>query len=86
VAPVRKAADEIRITIFSKSFGVKKINELVITSNKFTNNFSGLVTSCLGPDMARGPPVFHADVERTTFYITRTLFIFNVKVNKTNIA
>jgi hypothetical protein len=33
VALVRKAADEIRIAIFFKSFGVKKVNELV-TSNK----------------------------------------------------
>jgi hypothetical protein len=57
VALVRKAADEIRITIFLKSFGVWKINELVVTSNKLTNNFDGLVTSGLGPDMARGLPV-----------------------------
>jgi hypothetical protein len=57
VALVRRAADEIIITNFFKSFGVKKINELVTTSNKLTNNFSGLVTSGLGMDVARGPPV-----------------------------
>jgi hypothetical protein len=42
---------------FFKSFGVKKINELVVTSNKFSNNFAGLVTSGLGPDVILGPPV-----------------------------
>jgi hypothetical protein len=57
VALVQKAADEIRITISFKSFGVKKINELVVTSNKLTNNFASLVTNGLGPDVARGPPV-----------------------------
>jgi hypothetical protein len=38
-------------------FGVKTINELVVTSNKLTNNFVGLVTSGIEPDLARGPPV-----------------------------
>jgi hypothetical protein len=42
---------------FFKSLGVKKINELVETSNKLTNNFAGLVTNGTGPDVARGPPV-----------------------------
>jgi hypothetical protein len=55
VALVRKAADET-ITIFFKSFGVIKINELVVISNKLTNNFAGLVTSGFGSDVARGPP------------------------------
>jgi hypothetical protein len=36
---------------------VKKINELVATSNKLTNNFVGLVTVGLGPNVGRGPPV-----------------------------
>jgi len=27
-----------------------------VTSNKVTSNFAGLVTSCLRPDVARGPP------------------------------
>jgi hypothetical protein len=58
VAPVtlvRKAADEIRITIFSNhSEQKKKINELVVTSNKLTNNFACLVTSGLGENLARG--------------------------------
>jgi hypothetical protein len=43
VALVRKAANEIRITIFfSDSYRGKKLNELVVTSNKLTNNFAGL--------------------------------------------
>jgi hypothetical protein len=54
---VRKAADEIRITILLKSFGVKKINKLVVTGNRLTYDFAGLVTSGLGPDVTRGPPV-----------------------------
>jgi hypothetical protein len=61
---VRKAADEIRITIFN-SFGVNKINELVVTGNRLTNNFAGLITSGLGLDVARGPPVERADIGYT---------------------
>jgi hypothetical protein len=57
VALVRKAANDIRITIFFKPFGARKISKLVVTSNKLTNNFAGPVTSGLGPDVARGPPV-----------------------------
>jgi hypothetical protein len=57
VALVRKAANEIRISIFFKLLGEMKINELVVTSNKLTNNFAGLVTSGLRPDVALGPPV-----------------------------
>jgi hypothetical protein len=38
-------------------FAVKKINELVVTSNKLRNNLAGLVTSGLRPDLVRGPPV-----------------------------
>jgi hypothetical protein len=60
VAFVRKAADEIRIDEihdFLKFFRAKKINELVVTNNKLTNDFSGLVTSGLRPDVAHGPPV-----------------------------
>jgi hypothetical protein len=44
---------------FLRSFGIKKINKLLITSNKLKNNFAGLVRSILGPDVARGPPVGH---------------------------
>jgi hypothetical protein len=44
VAIVRKAADEIRITIFFKSIGVKKIDELIVSGNKLTNNFEGPIT------------------------------------------
>jgi hypothetical protein len=43
--------------IFFKPFGVWKINELVASSNKLTNKFSGLVTSGLVPDVSRGPSV-----------------------------
>jgi hypothetical protein len=57
VALVRKAAGEIRIKISLKSSGVKKINELVITSNKLKNTFAGLVTCGLGPDVTHGSPV-----------------------------
>jgi hypothetical protein len=57
VALVRKAAYEVRITIFFKSFGVRKINELVVIGKKLTNNFACLITSGLGPDVAHGPPV-----------------------------
>jgi hypothetical protein len=49
-ALVRKAADEIRFTAFFRSFGTKKVKDLVVTGNKLTNDFAGLVTS-------RGPPV-----------------------------
>jgi hypothetical protein len=58
VALARKSADEIRITMFFfTSFGIKKINEPAVTSNKLTNNFAGLVASGLGTDVARGQPV-----------------------------
>jgi hypothetical protein len=56
VALIRKAADGTGVMIF-KSFGMKETNDLVVTSNKLTNNFVSLVTSCLSPDVARGPPV-----------------------------
>jgi hypothetical protein len=32
------------------------MNELLLTSNKLTNNFAGPVTCGLGPDVACGPP------------------------------
>lgn len=53
---VHKAADEIRITISFRSCGAKKINELVITSNKLSN-FGCLVTNDLTPGVACGPLV-----------------------------
>jgi hypothetical protein len=65
VALVRKAADEIRITIFFKSFGAKKIKELIVLSNKLPNNFAGLIANGLVPDVARGPPVGHAFLQST---------------------
>lgn len=42
---------------FLKSFGVKVINVVVVTSNELTDNCTGLVTSGLVPDVTRGPPV-----------------------------
>jgi hypothetical protein len=57
VTLVRKAAYEIRISVFFKSFRVKKINERVVTRNKLTNNFTGLITTGLGPDVASRLPV-----------------------------
>jgi hypothetical protein len=48
---------QTRITIFFKSIGAKKINELVVTGNELTNNFEGLVTSGLWPDVAHGQKV-----------------------------
>jgi hypothetical protein len=56
---VCKAVDKIRIRIFFGSFGVNNVdlNELVVASFKLTNNFAGLFTSGLGPDMALGQPV-----------------------------
>jgi hypothetical protein len=56
VTLVRKAADETRITIV-KSFRISKVNELVVTRNKLTYTFTGLVISGAGPDVARGLPV-----------------------------
>jgi hypothetical protein len=47
VALVRKAADEIKITIFFKSLGVKKINELVVPTNKLKNR------RCLSSELFR---------------------------------
>jgi hypothetical protein len=55
LALVRKAADEITITIFSKYCGGKKINERLVTSKKLTNNFTDVVTCGLETDMAREP-------------------------------
>jgi hypothetical protein len=46
-----------KLRYFCKAFGISTINELVLPSNKLTNNFVGLVTSGLEPDMALGPPV-----------------------------
>lgn len=52
---VHDVTDDI-ITIFFRSFGVKKVNECVVISNKLTDKFAGLVLSGLGPVVARGPP------------------------------
>jgi hypothetical protein len=55
VTLVRKEGGE-KITFF-KSFVVNKVNELVLNTNKLTNNFAGLVTIGFGPDVACGPPL-----------------------------
>jgi hypothetical protein len=47
----------MRITIILESFRVKKINELLVTSKKLTNNFTVMVIIVLWPDMAREPLV-----------------------------
>jgi hypothetical protein len=53
---VRKAADKVRIKIFVILLS-KEINEHVLSSNKVTNNFAGLITSDLGSDVVRRLPV-----------------------------
>jgi hypothetical protein len=53
----RKATDVLRITFCFKPFGIKKINALVVPSNKSTHHFTGIVTNCLEPDLVLGPPV-----------------------------
>jgi hypothetical protein len=55
VALVCETAYKIKIISIVLSFIVKEINELVITSNKVTNNFSGLVTVGLWLAVAHGP-------------------------------
>jgi hypothetical protein len=40
VGLVRKSADEIRVTMYFRSVGVKEINELVLASNKLSNTFA----------------------------------------------
>jgi hypothetical protein len=39
-----------------KYFRVNKINETAVTTKKLTNNFAGLVSSGLRPDVASRPP------------------------------
>jgi hypothetical protein len=38
------------------------INELVVTRNKLTNSFAGVVTGGLAPDVACGPPVVYGEL------------------------
>jgi hypothetical protein len=54
---VFKAADEVRITTFFRTFRIKKINKFIVTSNKLTNKFVSQVSSGLWLDVACGPPV-----------------------------
>jgi hypothetical protein len=59
LALVCKAADETRITIsfFFKSFGINKINELTVSSNKLIFIVVGWSTRSFVPGVARGPPI-----------------------------
>jgi hypothetical protein len=57
VAHLRNAVDETRIAIIFPNPRNKNTNELVSPPNRLTNNFANLVTSGLGPGMARGPQV-----------------------------
>jgi hypothetical protein len=38
----------------NSDFGVKKVSDLVVTSDKLTNNFTSLVKRSLGLDVASG--------------------------------
>jgi hypothetical protein len=51
---VPNAVDEVHYLKFSNPSGKKR---LLVTSNKLTNNFTGLVTSGFKQEVARGPPV-----------------------------
>jgi hypothetical protein len=44
-------------------------NELVVTSNKLTKIFLGLITSGLGSDVARRPPVLSRWSNKYTFVL-----------------
>jgi hypothetical protein len=53
-----KAADEIRTAIILNLLKVQKTYEAIETSKYIKkNNFVGLVTSGLWPEVSRGPPV-----------------------------
>lgn len=54
---VREAADDIRIMLFFKLLGIKKISHLVVTSKKLRNNFVGVVTNSFAPNVVRRLPV-----------------------------
>jgi hypothetical protein len=49
-----------------KYFGVNKINETAVTTKKLTNNFAGLVSSGLRPDVASRPPAACTTLAQTT--------------------
>jgi hypothetical protein len=53
------------------------MNEFVATTNNLTNNFAGLVTSCLGPDVTRGPPVVHAGLHNSLVYKIHVNILLN---------
>jgi hypothetical protein len=57
VTIVREAADDIRIMLFFKLLGIKKISHLVVTSKKLRNNFVGVVTNSFAPNVVRRLPV-----------------------------
>jgi hypothetical protein len=74
---LRRAADEIRIVFFfQKAFGMNKINELVVSRNLLLNTITGPVTSDLGPDVVRGPPVDHTVVTYRMAYMYNLLIIY----------
>jgi hypothetical protein len=54
VAFVWKVANEIEIMIFFQILWSRE-NEFLVPSNKLTNNFTVLVTSCLQPDVEHRP-------------------------------
>jgi hypothetical protein len=47
-----------------------------VTSKKLKNNFALLVISCLGTDVARGPPVEHTDLN-LLFFIKGVKYVSN---------
>jgi hypothetical protein len=57
-ALVRRAVENI--TSFSKYFGAKKTNALLVAGNKLTNNITDNFTCGFGPDVAYGPTVVRA--------------------------
>jgi hypothetical protein len=80
MALVRKAANEIPKDhdFLFKSLGIKKINELVITSNKLKNNFVGLVAVGLVLDVARGQP----DIPRIVKIVIQISYSDNQSVSQ----
>jgi hypothetical protein len=60
----------------------KNINELAISSNKLSNNFTGRITSSVGPDVARGQNLHQSAVYRCAVeFKQRSEFIFKLYVS-----
>jgi hypothetical protein len=75
-------ADEIRMPIF-KTFGVKKITELVVTSNKLTNNFPRFVINGLCRMWLADRQLDHAELKydgETKSHITQIKMGFNLQI------